>query len=70
MNKIQTHKKLRATAFGFECGTPAFPLAELPADPADPLNYIKLFLIYQILRELCDGFFHIILKFDPVPSLA
>jgi hypothetical protein len=70
MHKIQTDKKLRTTALGNEAGTPAFPFAELPADPADPLDYIDLFLVDQILRQLGDGFFHLVSKLDPVPSLA
>jgi hypothetical protein len=70
LNKCQADKKLRTAALGNEGGTPDFPFAELPADPADPLDYLDLFFVDQILRQLCDGFFHLVFKLDPVPSLA
>ena len=70
IEQISGDKKLRTAALGNEAGTPAFPFAELPADPADPLDYIDLFLVDQILRQLCDGSFHLVFKLDPVASLA
>jgi hypothetical protein len=67
---VRQIKKLRAAALGHKAGTSAFPFTELPADPADPPDYIYLFLVDQILRQLGDGFFHFIVKFDPVSSLT
>jgi hypothetical protein len=67
---VRQIKKLRPAALGHEAGTPGFSITELPADPADPLDYIDLFLVDQILRKPGDGFFHLIVKFDPVSSLT